>query len=176
MEYNNETYISIHYNKEDFLRLRLSANSEENWENAIDIFNDRIKGRYLNVVKKLIEEDNIIIDGFSIMALDCLLIETLLQFKNGWDVTKNGNRTQYTKFLKEEFSQIFISDDLADKFYGDIRCGILHSAQTYRKSKLTFDVDYIVKLNVINEEVHINVNVKKFTEAILNIIINILHS
>jgi hypothetical protein len=85
------------------------------------------------------------IDGFSVMALNCLLIETLLQFKKGWDETQNSNSGEYSRFLTEEFPDIFINITLAKKFYGDIRCGILHSAQTKNGSQLTINKEYVVK-------------------------------
>lgn len=50
MEYNNEYFISLRYTKNDFLDLGISLNSNENWDKALEIFDDRIKGRYLNII------------------------------------------------------------------------------------------------------------------------------
>lgn len=54
MEYNDESYISLRYTKNDFLDLNINTNSDENWDVAIEIFDDRIKGRYLNLINELI--------------------------------------------------------------------------------------------------------------------------
>lgn len=167
MEYNNESFISLRYTKDDFLDLRLRLNSDENWDTAIEIFQDRIQGRYLNVIDELISRDELMRDGFIIMALNCLLIETLLQFKNGWDETEGGNRRSYSDFLVSEFPHIFNSK-LASKFYSDIRCGILHSAQTKGKSKLTFNEDYVVKLMKFQNREYVKVDVKNITLEIID--------
>ncbi|MCI1578817.1 MAG: hypothetical protein LKH93_06345 [Clostridium beijerinckii] len=148
MNYMGETYISARYRKDDFNNLELGINSDErDWEFAIKIFKDRIKGRYLNIVDKIISDGCLMIDGFSVMALNCLIIETLLQFKNGWDETpRRSNCEEYKKFLLQEFPEVFIDETMAHKFYTDIRCGILHSAQTKNVSQLTVNEEYIAKL------------------------------
>lgn len=46
-----------------------------------------IRGRFLEQIQCMINDNNLMKDGFSIMALNCLLIETLLQFKYGLDQT-----------------------------------------------------------------------------------------
>ncbi|MBD8035043.1 hypothetical protein [Solibacillus merdavium] len=162
MEFNGESRISIDHTKEHFLGLALDLNSDKNWDQAIKIFRNRIEGRYLNVIDELINRKSLLEDGFIIMALNCLLIETLLQFRDGSDETKGGNRQRYSEFLEEEFPHIF-NLKLAKKFYSDIRCGILHSAQTKGKSKLTFDKDYVVKFDKSGREGYILVDVKNFT-------------
>lgn len=43
------------------------------------------------------------------MALDCLLIETLLQFKFGYEETTGVNSVTYSNFLSCEFHDIFNS-------------------------------------------------------------------
>lgn len=107
-------------------------------------------------------------DGFAIMALNCLLIETLLQFKHGWDETKRANRDKYSDFLVSEFPHIFGTRKLAEIFYSEIRCGILHSAQTKGKSKLTFNKDYAVELIETRNEKYIKVDVRNMTLEIEN--------
>lgn len=163
MEYNDESYISLRYIKDDFLNLNIKIDSNENWDRALDIFNDRIEGRYLNIMNKLIRKNELLIDGFAIMALNCLLIETLLQFKHGWDETKGTNKKRYSDFLLSEFPHIFDTRKLAEVFYTDIRCGILHSAQTKGKSKLTFNRDYAAKLFETENKEYIKVDVRNMT-------------
>lgn len=167
MEYMGETFISARYKKEDFIKLRLTMTSnEEDWSKAISIFEDRIKGRYLDVIDRIIDDRRLMIDGFSIMALNCLLIETLLQFKNGWDETQNSNSYHYSEFLMEEFPQTFININLARKFYRDIRCGILHSAQTKNGSQLTIDKEYVIKFIYTSRGKSISVDVVGISKMI----------
>lgn len=101
------------------------------------------------------------------MALNCLLIETLLQFRYGWDETEGGNRKSYSGFLLREFPRIF-NEKLANRFYSDIRCGILHSAQTKGKSKSTFNENYVAKLEKIENRDYIKVDVRNITLEIEN--------
>ncbi|CEI72916.1 hypothetical protein [Romboutsia hominis] len=160
MEYLGDSYVSLKYKKEYFNRLNLDLSSNhEEWNIAIDIFDDRIRGRYLNVIESMIRNNNINRDGFAIMALNCLLIETLLQFKRGWNETRGSNKQAYTNFLLEEFPSHFSSPLLAEIFYTHIRCGILHSAQTKKGSKLTFNKSYVVSF----DENNLSVDVENIT-------------
>lgn len=169
MEHRGDTYISVNYKKEEYKFLELSPYSKniDSWQRAIDIFEDRIEGRYLKVLSNLMDQNNLMRDGFVIMAVNCLLLETLLQFKMGWDETPSGqNKSSYKIFLKEAFPTVFKTNKSAEKFYTDIRCGILHSAQTKKKSKLTFDKNYVIDLVNYEGEDYIYVDVYYMTQAI----------
>ena len=48
--------------------------TEKEWQKAINIFEDRIRGRFLRVIE-LVERYTY--SGFAILALDCLLIEVV---------------------------------------------------------------------------------------------------
>lgn len=135
--YNNNTpYISEHYTKMDYLNLHLSYNSNEaTFDSAIRMFVDRIESRFTNQIHTLSSDCNL--NGFSIMALECLLIETFAQFKNGLDDTQGASKAVYTAFLRNDL-QCFASQNIANAFYSNIRCGILHQAQTKPGSGLTF--------------------------------------
>lgn len=167
MNYIGETFISARHRKEDFINLHLNLRScEKDWNFAIEIFEDRIRGRYLEIIDRIINNGCLMVDGFSVMALNCLLIETLLQFKNGWDETKKSNSDEYSKFLKEEFPHIFTNKELALIFYRDIRCGILHSAQTKNGSQLTVNENYTVAVINTNRRKSISVDVVGISEII----------
>ena len=143
METKGEIYISPKYQKDDYLRLKLALNSnQEKWNTAVVILRDRIYGRYFNQIDML--SDDINANGFTIMALNCLLIETLYQFKEGQDKTPSRqNKKAYSDFLMQEFPD-FNTKDIAESFYTDIRCGILHSAQTKNESRLSDREGFVV--------------------------------
>lgn len=70
------------------------------------------------------------------MAIDCLLIETLQQFAEGVSETPDGKSGCYFKnFLISYFKEDF-DDEKAKMFYKQIRCGILHQAETKESSKI----------------------------------------
>lgn len=142
MEQNGTPYISPRYQRQDYLNLRLNiASSAEDFETAIIIFRDRISGRFLQQIHSL--ENNINRNGFAIMALECLLVETFAQFASGRDNNEGVSKQEYTNFLVSEFS-CFTSMNIANKFYSFIRCGILHQAQTKKQSALVYGEPYIV--------------------------------
>lgn len=107
---------------------------EDDWQTAIDIFEDRIRYRYLDAVEAV---QSMLFSGFAVMALDCLLIETLQQFRQGVAETPWGKSKEYfDDFLTETgFAQCF-DTDMAEEFYRSIRCGILHQAEVKGSSKI----------------------------------------
>ena len=162
MYINKEIYISPKYKKQDFLDLNLTLNSSEvDWKSAIHILEDRISGRFFNFKNFSTYSD--FEDYFSIMAINCLLIETFLQFERGISETPNGtNLRSYKSFLVKNFE---LTNKQATFFYKDIRCGILHSAQTKNNSQLTYgDENFITDLDN-----GIRINVDKFSIKLKNI-------
>ena len=160
------------------------AKDQEDWSRMILIFKDRINYRYLAAVQSLLNSDEKYSSprlGFTIVALDCLLIETLNQFyRDKKETIKARGKFQYVKTTKNYRSSIeqlskdgwyyssfftevshffrpyFVKNPKsAVVFYEDIRCGILHSAETARKSlirkKYRFDPQIPFKL--ISEDV-----------------------
>ena len=78
METKGEINISPQYSRDDYHKLKLSTtSSESDWKCAVNILKDRIQGRYINQIDLL--SDDINANGFTIMALNCLLIEALYQ-------------------------------------------------------------------------------------------------
>lgn len=86
------------------------ARDELDWIQMTIIFNDRLEGRFLKPIR-LIESDQRIsnFSGFSILALDCLIIETLQQFYDDTDESESvGN--SFTNFLtNSEFFKTFFN-------------------------------------------------------------------
>jgi hypothetical protein len=76
--------------------------------------------------------------GFSVLAIDCLLVETLGAFIEGLDDTNRKSQRVFRTFLRtrKQFAAEFTTDDVADKFYMQFRCGILHQAETGGSSKV----------------------------------------
>jgi hypothetical protein len=148
-------------------------NDEAAWDCAIKIFERRIKERFLSSIEALEKADskaadeevaidapsdcstlpkdsdtNIVVPGFAIMALCCLLIETLESFRNspaqaaqvgGPCTWPDGNciRPQplggklIREFLKRpSFGEAFTDDKVAKSFVRGVRDGILHEAET----------------------------------------------
>lgn len=123
----------------------IDFNTEEGWQRAIDIFEDRIRSRYLDVVAEI---ENMPNSGFAVMALDCLLIETLQQTREGVAETPRGMGEKYfVDFLTNTAFQFCFDEDKAKKFYTFIRCGILHQAEIKDSSRIRTDSDLPIVQN-----------------------------
>lgn len=146
----------------------LKSEEEENWGLAFHFFEERIRTRYLNPIKSLLDMDLNNGEGFAVVNLQCSLIETIESFINGWIYhndkdsntktgwylrkieTKNQVKIQLKPviFLKNE--DIFISffkkresifglDVEGLDFYKSVRCGLLHETQTKNGWKIRAD-------------------------------------
>ena len=120
--------------------------SEIDWTNFDDVvnaFGRRIRGWYLEPAEVLETNGHF---AFSVMALNCLLIDTLSQFFAGED-SSSGNT--YKKFVRDELPRAYSEplketikhhykyhgeekqtdlENVADVLYHGFRCGILHQA------------------------------------------------
>jgi hypothetical protein len=91
-----------------------------------EFFRERVRERYIEPV---IGPDSGNMNGFAIMALSCLLIETYETFRQGWRSSDGKS--------KEAFRHFFNREDLfhdfrghAEDFWKNVRCGILHQGET----------------------------------------------
>jgi hypothetical protein len=121
------------------------AKKSGDWDKMIQMFRDRINGRYLNFIKQMKEQPY---SGFAVMALGCALLETLHQFYKGlessnhakWDGGRPMNNTNfYVLFLMESsfvFKDHFKDRSHAVTFYDHFRCGLIHQAETKGGSKI----------------------------------------
>ena len=147
---------------------------EAAWQCAVRVFERRIRERFLSCIEALQEDDSkldtdarpnpppdcttlpedvgvrAVVPGFAIMALCCLLMETLQSFSpkvqavakpagpcpypNGKCIwPEPGTATMLKSFLKRPaFGDAFKSDRIAASFVKGIRNGILHQAETRR--------------------------------------------
>lgn len=116
-------------------------NDEGAWSEAIGMFERRMKERFFTCIDALVEADTKpdlksstsppeahCIPGFSIMALCCLLVETLQGFRTG---TSDQTKKLFVKFLRRPaFGASFAEDKIAECFVKGMRHGILHEAET----------------------------------------------
>lgn len=124
--------ISPRYNVENWKALNFST--EKSWRKAIEIFEDRIRGRFLNVIDAIEKHTHA---GFAVLALDCLLIETLQQFREGKASTPPRMSEKYfVNFLTTTSFGDYFDDRTAKMFYDQIRNGIFHQAEVKECSRV----------------------------------------
>lgn len=154
----------------EVLRRRLDGGDEAAWSCAIDVFRRRIRERFLSCIEALTEADSkrhvsvaagappdcstlpddgerpVVVPGFSIMALCCLLAETLQGFREApsakpgasgpcsypsGQCIKPSTTDQFREFLRRPaFRNEFDDDKVAKRFVNGVRNGIFHEAET----------------------------------------------
>lgn len=148
--------ISKKYKNTCWTDLNLLNDNNENWEKGILIIKDRFYSRFFKQME-YIENDNF--SGFVIMSIDCLLIETIMQFYLGVDNTEinyKGNQWKAFKdFFKqsEHFNKEFKTNKICEIFYKQIRCGLLHQAQTKEKSLIKKNKPNLIEIIEINKTI-----------------------
>lgn len=151
----NDTFISAFRNVEQWRIYReklideiLWGNGkEEDWEIAFELLHTRIKTRFLNPIDWILEKRLDVGEGFSVVALQCILIEFLEAFYQGKIYTTskkprefeyNSSKQLFSDFLlsHKPFSKHFKSKANANGFFDNIRCGLLHEAATKETSRI----------------------------------------
>ncbi|MEK6967468.1 MAG: hypothetical protein AABX51_02450 [Nanoarchaeota archaeon] len=123
MQLDDKTAVSPLFKLNDLL---IARNQNDNGK-LIEIITDRIYGWYIEPTKLLSRQRN---NGFLVMAIICILLDTLSQFYYG---SNQSNRSNFKNFLRDFNSRFTLpasnSRDCADVFYKGFRCGILHEAK-----------------------------------------------
>ena len=114
----------------------------EAWRKAArDYFEARLEDRYLRPIKWLQRSEELRGEGFSIVAIQCTLIEFLestikgkiYKYRGRGEHVYSDSKAMFVAFLTNRvpFQQHF-TPEVALDFYKGIRCGLLHEAQTKR--------------------------------------------
>ena len=124
------------------------------WHCAVEVFARRIRERFLSCIETLFAADTrsdvevgpgapgdcstlprddlgAVVPGFAIMALCCLLVETLQSFREARGAGDTGTQL-FEKFLARRSFQGAFGGNVAKSFVRGIRDGILHEAETRR--------------------------------------------
>jgi len=111
------------------------------WRTAFDDFiGSRLELRYLKPIAQLQSGSGYSGVGFSVVTIQCTLLEFLaaasrgLTYRNGGALNAfeySGSKALFTNFLSTEapFNAQF-DLALAEDFYANVRCGLLHEART----------------------------------------------
>lgn len=134
--------IASDFDSAEWNTLKLDDPASHDWETAVTVLERRIRERYIDPVDFLIAAENEKPAtkrrfGFTVLAIDCLLVEALGSFLGGLEDTNGRSRDTFCKFLttQPQFSHEF-SQDLAEQFYYEFRCGVLHQAEIGGNSKV----------------------------------------
>jgi hypothetical protein len=121
--------------------------TKDAWNEAVAMFRKRVD-RFLEPVNALMSSNDtktILFSGFAIMALDCLLIETLQSFRNGRPNPVKANDRLSSKmivdFLTQRplFNTYFDNETKAKLFCDHFRNGILHQGEIKSSGRIRID-------------------------------------
>jgi hypothetical protein len=119
--------ISPRFTSADWRALNLS--DAASWVKAAEMVRDRLEGRFLKFATDCLKSEY---SGFVVLAIDCLLAETLQQFREGVTDGRNQSEALITRFLAGPQFQPDFDSAASKAFYVDIRCGLLHQAEARR--------------------------------------------
>jgi cation transport regulator ChaC len=120
-----------------------AALDEKAWAEVISAIRRRVQERFLTPVRELSrfdEQDELPYrPGFAILALDCLLIDTIQSFREGRVTTGNVSPAKSFKtFLSSPRFADFKATDRGD-FFQYVRNGIFHNGETRKNWKIRID-------------------------------------
>lgn len=122
-----------------------------------EFIKQRFSERYFDPV-----ENSNLKNGFAIMAISCLVIEAIESFYQGLPDTKGQSTTMFCGFFnRADGFNSFSSKD--DWFYRDIRCGILHQAETRGGWRILRSGPLLDKSNK-------SINAAKFIKELQNVV------
>lgn len=145
---NNSFEIAPGIRNTDWQKLHLLSESDkQTWNTATEMFRKRI-GRFTEPVKALTNSNDtntLLYSGFAIIALDCLLIETLQSFRKGrLNPVKNSDR-QSTQMIVDFLTQrplfkTYFDDETKARIFCDhFRNGILHQGEVKSSGRIRID-------------------------------------
>lgn len=129
------------------LRKTLSPGADQTlWKKTFDdYYRQRLSLRYLEPIRALQDHGSFQGEGFSIVAIQCTLIEFLASTIEGKNYRQRPRKSEpalgvyeysnsgdmFVRFLSEQspFKQFF-TRDTAEDFYENVRCPLLHEART----------------------------------------------
>src|SRR5262249_48694813 len=131
------------------IRQLLDQGDPSAWDEALSAVRRRIAERFLRPMRDLARFDKQ--DelpnrpGFAILALDCLLIDTIMSFREGRVSTGEVSTAHsFRQFLKSQPFRDFSSRDRSD-FFDYVRNGILHNGETRKDWKVRIDTTRLLE-------------------------------
>lgn len=135
------------------IRTWLQADDHQaQWTEAFDVcLTTRLETRYLAPIKAMQHDRVFSGEGFSIVTIQCALLEFLAALRVGYDYRQraaHGVNFEYgssgrlfREFVlgHEPFNGQFLNEENADSFYDCVRCALVHEAQTKNQWKVRVD-------------------------------------
>ncbi|MEW8440374.1 MAG: hypothetical protein AB2689_19675 [Candidatus Thiodiazotropha taylori] len=99
--------------------------NDQEMQKIIEFLRQRFTERYIEPMRVDLDKKN----GFTIMAVSCLMIESLESFYQGWGDSNSKSQLAFCYFFDRNPNFVFIKG-YSQEFYKCVRCGILHQGET----------------------------------------------
>lgn len=135
-------------------KIKDSYDYNDDWNQAINIFKNRLENKFFEPIENIINRRTFKGEGFTILTVQCALIESLASFRTGqiFNHKKNGDSPSFEYKQSGEIFENFLTsasifkDNFyiesadgqivkntpynAELFYKQVRCGLMHEAKT----------------------------------------------
>lgn len=142
----------------------IASKDESSKSNLIRLIDHRFTNRYLKHLDPTINDS-----GFFKMAICCLMIETMESFKQGEKNTKGKSKQMFIDFFETEEAFFPEFKDVSIDFYNNIRCGILHQAETTNAWR-------ILRAGSLLNKSERTINANKFVKALKSSLENYINN
>ncbi len=104
-------------------------------------------------------------NGFTMMAISCLMIEALESFRRGWANSNHKSEAAFCYFFNtnDSFKEL---RGHCEQFYKNVRCGILHQAETTGGWRITRKQ----KAPIFEAEPLLTINAERFLESVSTVL------
>jgi hypothetical protein len=139
-----------------------SDKTEKNYNDIcvkIDIYEARTEGWFFDIAKQMVEHGMSPGDYIAIMV-SLSYLEGVQQFREGSETPKGKAGEWFKKSAKRVFPKQI--DDVIDRLWKEMRCGLFHAGFTNGKVHLSHDVAEAIKL----EGDFIRINPKLFLDCV----------
>ena len=132
-----------------------------NIETKILIYEDRVKGWFLEIGEKLKQDNEA---GFVIIQIALSCMEGNQQYIEG-EISRNRSKLFFIKSMKRIFpdsSQVKNIDEILGIFYDQVRCGLFHDGMT--RSVVTINAEHKSAIDFTSSDIVVNPH--KFLDSI----------
>ncbi len=111
------------------------TNSEDwssDWTRAVSVFEERLQARFLVPIDKLL---SVPFAGFVVVALDCLLAETIQSYRKGRSSKSQETAAYFQEFVDESapLKGAFAASERLKDFHDNVRNALAHDGETRGK-------------------------------------------
>lgn len=135
------------FNKKEDGSIEILDAFEEDFSGKVRIYEDRVKGWFLNFAKELSKRAH---SGFVVLMLCVSYLEGNQQFREGKE-SKNQSGEMIKKAISRMMKIPKANEKLFDLFIKEVRCGLFHDGMTRKHILIKDDISHAILIDEKNE-------------------------